>query len=61
MSDRRPIRQRLAEFYTEAELDLWVYLPHPQLDGQPPKLLVDSGRAEEVHRLIDRLAADAYI
>ena len=37
MKDRRPIRQRLAEFYTETELDLWIYLPHPQLGDVPPR------------------------
>ena len=61
MKDCRPIRQRLAEFYTETELDLWIYLPHPQLGDVPPRSLVDQGRAEEVHVLIDRLSADAYI
>jgi uncharacterized protein (DUF2384 family) len=53
--DRRPIRQRLADHYSEAELDLWLYRPQPALDGQPPKSLVDQGRAEEVHALIDRM------
>jgi len=61
MKDRRPIRQRLAEFYTETELDLWIYRPHPQLGNVPPRLLVDRGQAEEVHALIDRLDAAAYI
>jgi len=57
MSDRRPIRQRLAELYTEAELDLWIYRPHPQLGGQSPCRLVDTGRAEHVHQLIDRMTS----
>lgn len=61
MKDRRPIRQRLAEHYTETELDLWIYRPHPQLGDVPPRSLVDQGRAEEVHALIDRLDAGAYI
>lgn len=61
MKDRRPIRQRLAEFYTEAELDLWIYRPHPQLDDVPPRQVVDQGRAEEVHALIDRLEAGSYL
>ena len=58
--DRRPIRQRLADFYTEAELDLWIYRPHPQLDGVSPATAVDSGDAEAVHRIIDRLDEGAY-
>lgn len=61
MKDRRPIRQRLSEFYTETEIDLWIYRPHPQLDDVPPRLLVDQGRAHEVHALIERLADGAYI
>lgn len=59
-ADRRPIRQRLADFYTEAELDLWLYRPHPQL-GCAPTQAVDAGRAEEVHRIIDRMDEGAYL
>lgn len=58
--DRRPIRQRLAEFYTEPELDLWLYRVHPQL-GCPPLRAADAGRAEEVHRIIDRLDEGAIL
>ena len=60
--DRRPIRQRLAACgFTEAELDLWIYRPNPDLWSLAPYQLVDAGRAEEVHQLIDRLDAAAYI
>jgi hypothetical protein len=58
--ERRPIRQRLAEFCTEAELDLWIYRWHPQL-GCTPAQAVDSGRADEVHRIIDRMDEGAYL
>ncbi len=61
MKDRRPIRQRLAEFYSDAEADLWIYRPHPQLGDVPPRHLVDLGRAEEVHALIDRMESGVYI
>lgn len=61
MADRRPIRQRLAEFYTEAELDLWLYRPHPQFGGRAPRQLVDIGQAEDVHQLIDRMESGAFI
>lgn len=59
--DRRPIRQRLANFYTEVELDLWIYRPHPQLGGCTPALAVDRGDAETVHKIIDRLDEGAFI
>lgn len=61
MSDRRPIRQRLSEVYTEAELDRWIYAPHPQLEGRRPCDLVSSGQAETVHIIIDRLCAGTYL
>ena len=61
MKDRRPIRLRLADFYTEAELDLWIHRPHPQLGDQPPRQLVDRGEAEAVHVLIDRMDSGAYL
>lgn len=59
--DRRPIRQRLAEYYTEAEIDLWIYRPHPLLGGRSPALAVDSGNAEAVHAVIDRLDDGAFL
>ncbi|RWR26799.1 DUF2384 domain-containing protein [Sinirhodobacter populi] len=59
--DRRPIRQRLAAHFTEAQLDLWIYRPNPDLWSLAPYQLVDAGRAEEVHQLIDRLDAGAYV
>lgn len=61
MNDRRPIRQRLADIFSEAELDLWIYRPHPQLNDVPPRHLVDLGQAEEVHALIDRLESGTNI
>lgn len=59
--DRRPIRQRLTSFYTAIEIELWLYRPNPQLWTLAPYQLIDVGRAEEVHQLIDRLDAAAYI
>lgn len=59
--DRRPIRQRLARFYSAAELDRWLYQRHPQLDGATPVQVVDRGEGERVHRIIDRLERDAYL
>lgn len=33
-------------------------MPDPALNNTPPRLLVDQGRAEEVHALIDRIIED---
>lgn len=59
--DRRPIRQRLMAYYTALELELWLHRPHPQLLSLAPYQLIDAGHAELVHRVIDRLDADAYV
>lgn len=53
--DRRPIRQRPAEHYSETELDLRLRRPHPQRGDVAPSRLVDRGEAEAVHALVDRM------
>lgn len=60
-SDRRPIRQRLAAFYTVAEAEVWLHRAHPQLDGITPWQATTCGRSEEVHRILDRLDEGAYL
>jgi uncharacterized protein (DUF2384 family) len=59
--DRRPIRQRLADYYIDAEIAIWLHRPHPQLDGHSPAEAVAGGMAEAVHRIIDLLDEGAYL
>ncbi|MFD1914126.1 antitoxin Xre/MbcA/ParS toxin-binding domain-containing protein [Halodurantibacterium flavum] len=61
MQDRRPVRQRLTAHYTSEEIAVWMHRAHPQLGDQSPRHLIHQGRAEEVHRVIDRLDDGAYI
>lgn len=61
MSDRRPIRQRLAEIYTEPELLRWMHAVHPQLGDRTPAQAILSGGAAEVHAILDRMAARAHL
>lgn len=57
--DRRPIHQRLMQaLRDDALVDAWIQTPNPALNNTPPRLLVDQGRAEEVHALIDRIIED---
>jgi hypothetical protein len=60
-SDRRPIRQRLADLYTETELMRWMHSAHPQLGGRSPAQAILSGAAGEVHAILDRLADGAHL
>lgn len=59
MTDRRPIYARLIDIFHHDELvDRWIYSAHPKLGNVPPRQLVDQGRAEEVHALIDQFTAE---
>jgi hypothetical protein len=60
-TDRRPIRQRLADFDTEPELMRWMHALHPQLGGRTPAQAILSGAAGEVHAILDRLADGAHL
>ena len=59
--NRRPIRERLAEFYTDAEILRWISEAHPQLGGRTPAQAILSGAAGEVHAILDRLADGANL
>lgn len=59
--DRRPVRQRLRDFYTDAELMLWIHAPHPQLEGRTPAQVMLAGGAGEVHAILDRMADGAHL
>lgn len=52
---------RLDEYYTADEVRLWLYAPHPQLDGRRAIDSIVGGRAEEVVAILDRLDAEAYL
>ena len=55
------IVSRLDEYYTPEEVRLWLYAPHPQLEGQRAIDFIVSERAEDVIAILDRLDAEAYL
>ena len=59
--DRRPLLVRLADFYEPHEVLRWLNAPHPQLEDRTALSLVDEGREEEVHAVLDRLDAGGYL
>ena len=62
VSDTIEIVGRLAEYYeTPEEVVSWLRSPHPQLENQTAESLIATGRAYDVHRVIERLDADAYL
>ena len=52
---------RLLEYYTPNDIRVWLYAPHPQLDGQRAIDLIHEGRSEEVLQILKRLDAEAYL
>lgn len=55
------IVSRLDDYYTPDEVRLWLYAPHPQLEGRPAIDFIVDNRAEEVIAILDRLDAEAYL
>lgn len=58
--DRRPIRERLAQFYSDAEIARIVVTPQDALHGRTPGELIVAGQADEVHALIDKIAVEFF-
>lgn len=52
---------RLDEYYTPEEVRLWLYAPHPQLEGQRAIDLIVSDRTADVIAILDRLDAEVYL
>jgi transcriptional regulator with XRE-family HTH domain len=52
---------RLRVFYAPAEIRMWLYARHPQLDGARAIDCVGQKKPEDVLRMLNRLEADAYI
>jgi uncharacterized protein (DUF2384 family) len=55
------IVSRLDAYYTPQEVRLWLYAPHPQLEGRRAIDSIVESRAEEVISILDRLDAEAYL
>lgn len=58
--DLGAVIDRLRRYYANGEVIDWLYASHPQL-GVPPITLIREGRAAEVHAVLDRLDAGAYL
>ena len=52
---------RLRQYYSAEKAMEWLNTPHPQLSGQTALWVWSDGRAGEVHAILDRLDADAFI
>jgi putative toxin-antitoxin system antitoxin component (TIGR02293 family) len=55
------LTERLAEFFSPEDARLWLFAPHPQLNGERPADLLAKGRQKEVLAVIARLQDSAFI
>lgn len=51
---------QLAEFYEPDEARLWLFAPHPLLDGDRPADRIQRGDLDDVLALISQLRSGAY-
>lgn len=61
LSDLHYIVGRLEEYYSPQEIRLWLYAPHPQLEGRRAIDLIVDGKTEAVVAILERLDAEAYL
>lgn len=55
------LTERLAEFFQPEEARLWLFAPHPHLNGERPADLLAKGRQKEVLAVIARLQDGAFV
>jgi uncharacterized protein (DUF2384 family) len=51
----------LVEIFGPEEARLWLFAPHPLLEGERPADLIQQGRVEEVRAIIAQLQDGAYV
>lgn len=54
------ILEQLAQFYAPDEARLWIFSPHPDLDGARPADAISAGDTDAVLAIIDRLQSAAF-
>ena len=55
------LTERLSEFFEPEDARLWLFAPHPQLNGERPADLVAKERQKEVLAVIARLQDSAFV
>lgn len=61
IADLRYVVDRLSDFYTPAEIRLWLHAKHPLLNNARAIDLIVADRTQEVLAVIERLEAGAYL
>jgi len=55
------LAERMSKLYARDDARLWLFTPHPLLDGARPADRIKEGKLDDVSRVIDQLIAGAYV
>jgi len=55
------LSDQLSAIYSPDEARLWIFSPHPDLDGRTPAEVISENRTDDVLEIIDRLQSGAHI
>lgn len=61
ISDLYYVVRRLSDYYSTDNIRVWLYAPHPQLNGERAIDLIHNGQTIDVLRVLDRLDNDVFI
>jgi len=61
INETKAIFARLYEYYSKTEVRVWLFHPHPQLEGKRAFDLLKGGDSWSIKKTIDRLDADGYL
>lgn len=59
--ERRPLIERLSDYWEEADAYRWLMTRQPLLKGAKPADMIEAGDLEPLHRLLDQLDSGVYI
>jgi uncharacterized protein (DUF2384 family) len=61
LADMRYVVMRLEEYYTPPEIRIWLFAPHPQLEGRRAIDVIQDGGAAAILSILDRMDSGAFL
>jgi uncharacterized protein (DUF2384 family) len=55
------VTESLQRFYTASEAERWLTAPHQMLNGERAMDMIDTGRTDEVLKVIERLEDGVFL
>lgn len=61
ISDLHYLVDRLSDYYSNEEIRVWLYAPHPQLEGRRAIDVLHEGGLTEILKTLERMDEAAYL